>query len=74
MNQSLLMNAYDLPKWKDVINAKLKSLKKHKVFRPKVCTPECVKPIGYKWIFIHKLNEKYEIVRCKKWLIAQGFS
>lgn len=33
-----------------------------------------MKPVGYKWVFIWKWNEKNEIVRYKAQLVAQGFS
>ena len=31
-------------------------------------------PVGYKWVFVHKRNEKNEIIRYKARLVAQGFS
>jgi hypothetical protein len=31
-------------------------------------------PVGYKWIFVRKRNEKNEIIRYKARLVAQGFS
>jgi len=34
---------------------------------------EGVKPVGYKWVFARKWNEKNEIVRYKARLVAQGF-
>jgi hypothetical protein len=37
-------------------------------------TPHGVFPVGYKWVFIRKRNEKNEVVRYKARLIAQGFS
>ena len=37
-------------------------------------TPEDVQPVGYKWVFVRKRNEKNEIVRYKARLVAQGFS
>ncbi|KAM2012748.1 hypothetical protein ACFX1T_024563 [Malus domestica] len=43
------------------------------VFGPIVPTPPCVKPVGYKWIFVRKRNEKNEIVQYKARLIVQGF-
>ena len=36
--------------------------------------PNNVKPMGYKWVFVRKQNEKNEIVRYKARLVAQGFS
>jgi hypothetical protein len=42
------------PKWKEAIEAELNSLHKRKVFGPVVRTPEGVKPVGYKWVFVRK--------------------
>uniref|UniRef100_A0A2N9FK49 Reverse transcriptase Ty1/copia-type domain-containing protein n=1 Tax=Fagus sylvatica TaxID=28930 RepID=A0A2N9FK49_FAGSY len=39
-----------------------------------VQTPEGVMPVGYKWVFVRKRNEKNEIIRYKARLVAQGFS
>ena len=64
----------DWPKWKDAMKAELDSLEKREVFGPVVRTPEGVKPVGYKWVFVRKRNEKGEIVRYKARLVAQGFS
>ena len=36
--------------------------------------PEAVRPVGYKWVFVWKRNEKNEIVRYKARLVAQDFS
>ncbi|XP_075099501.1 uncharacterized protein LOC142176269 [Nicotiana tabacum] len=64
----------DWPKWKDAIQVELASLEKHEVFGPIVQTHEGVKPVGYKWVFVRKQNEKGEIIRHKARLVAQGFS
>ena len=64
----------DLPMWKEEIQAKLNSLVKREVFGPVVQKPEGVMPVGYKWVFLRKHNEKYEIMRYKAQLVAQGFS
>ena len=64
----------DWPKWKDAIQAELNYLAKREVFGSVVQTPEGVKPVGYKWIFVRKRNEKNEIMRYKARLVAQGFS
>ena len=66
-------NRNDWPKWKDAIQAELDSLEKCKVFGPLVQTPIGVKPVGYKWVFVRKRNEKNEITRYKARLVAQGF-
>ncbi|KAI3706684.1 hypothetical protein L6452_24599 [Arctium lappa] len=58
------MHRKDWPKWKDAIQAELNSLMKREVFGP----------VGHKWVFIRKRNEKNEIVRYKARLVAQGFS
>ena len=39
-----------------------------------VQTPEEVQPVGCKWVFVRKRNEKNEIMRYKARLVAQGFS
>ena len=44
----------DWPKWKDAIEEELNSLSKHEVFGPIVLTPDGVKPVGYKWVFVRK--------------------
>ena len=65
---------HDWSKWKEAIQVELDSLAKCKVFGPIVPTPNDVKPVGYKWVFIRKRNDKNEIVRYKVRLVAQGFS
>ncbi|CAM8943865.1 unnamed protein product [Rhodiola kirilowii] len=60
--------------WKKATETDLDSLNKRKVFGPIVLTPKDVKPVGYKWVFVRKRNEKNEIVRYKARLVAQGFS
>ena len=64
----------DWPKWKDAIQTELSSLEKRHVFGPIIHTPEGVKPVGYKWVFVRKRNEKNKVVRYKARLVAQGFS
>lgn len=64
----------DWPKWKDAIDTELKSFEKRKVFGPIKIIPEGIKPVGCKWVFVRKRNEKNEIVRYKARLVAQGFS
>ena len=55
----------DWPKWKEVIQAELNSLTKREVFGPVVKTPEDVKLVGYKWVFVRKRNGNNEIIRYK---------
>ena len=64
----------DWPKWKEAINAELKSLAKRKVFGHVIQAPKDVKPVGNKWVFVRKRNDKNEIVRYKARLVAQGFT
>ena len=68
------MHRNDWPKWKDAIKCELDSLEKRNVFGPVVLTPKDVNPVGYKWVFAIKRNEKNEIVRYKARLVAQGFT
>ncbi|KAL6185395.1 hypothetical protein ACLB2K_041529 [Fragaria x ananassa] len=64
----------DWPKWKDEIQYELDSPANRQVFSPVVsCLPN-VKPIGHKWVFVRKRNEKHEVMRYKAQLVAQGFS
>ncbi|BBG94674.1 transposable element gene [Prunus dulcis] len=44
------------------------------VFGHIIPTPPNVNPVGYKWVFTRKRNEKNEISRYKARLVAQGFS
>ena len=67
-------NRHDWKKWKEAIQAELNCLAKREVFGPVVPTPENVKPIGYRWVFVRKINANNEIVRYKARLVAQGFS
>ena len=39
-----------------------------------VRTLEGTKPVGYKWVFVRKRNDKNEVVRYKARLVSQGFS
>ncbi|RTK79942.1 hypothetical protein DRJ71_16805, partial [Enterococcus faecalis] len=64
----------DWPKWEEAMKAELDSLAKCEVFGPVVRTPEDVKPVGYRWVFVRKRNEKNEVVRYKARLVAQSFS
>ncbi|CAA7033812.1 unnamed protein product [Microthlaspi erraticum] len=64
----------DWEKWKMAIQAELLSLNKRSVFGPIVTTPENTKPVGHKWVFVRKRNEKNEVTRYKARLVAQGFS
>ena len=65
---------HDWSKWKEAIQVELDFLAKRKVYGPVVPTPNDVKPVGYKWVFIRKCNDKNEIARYKARLVEQGFS
>ena len=60
--------------YKGTIQVELDSFTKRKVFGPIVHTPNGVTPIGCKWVFVRKRNEKNEILRYKARLVAQDFS
>ena len=55
-------NRQDWEKWKEAIQAELNCLAKREVFGSVVPTPENVKPVGYRWVFVRKRNENNEIV------------
>ena len=65
---------HDWSKWKEAIQVELDSLAKRQVFGHVVPTPNDVKPVGYKWVFVRKRGDKNEIARYKTCLVAQGFS
>ena len=65
---------HDWSKLKEAIQVELDSLEKRKVFGHVVPTPNNVKPVGYKWVFVRKRNDKNEIARYKARLVAQDFS
>ena len=50
------------------------SLEKREIFGTIVRTPEGVKSVGHKWIFVRKRNENGKVVRYKARLVAQEFS
>ena len=66
-------NRHDWIKWKDAMHAELDSLNKQNIFGPIIPMPKTVKPVGYKWVFVRKRNEKNEIIRYKARLIASRF-
>jgi len=61
----------DWPKWQEAIQSELNSLVKREVFGPIVQTPNGVKLVDYKWIFMRKMNELNETQRYKERLVAQ---
>ena len=64
----------DWPNWKDAIEAEFNSLSKHEVFGPIVRTPDGVKLVGYKWVFVRNRDTTNKVVRYKARLVVQGFS
>ena len=68
------MQRPDWLKWKEAINMELESLRKRGVFGQIIRTPHDIKPVGYKWVFVRKINENGEVVRYKTQLVAQRFS
>ena len=64
----------DWNKWKEAIQPELASLTKRKVFSSVMPTPSKIFPVGFKWVFVRKRNEKNEVVRYKARLVAQGFT
>lgn len=50
------------------------SLEKWKVFRPIAQTPNNIKPVGHKWVFVRKRNKNNEVVMYMARLVLQGFS
>ena len=59
--------------WKDAIQTELESLQSYCVWELDEL-PEGRKPIGCKWVFKVKYDEKGRIARYKARLVAQGFS
>lgn len=54
-----------LHNWKEVKNSELAFLEKRKVFWSVDRTLDNLKPIGFKWVFVRKRNEKNEVIRYK---------
>ena len=54
-------NRNDWPNWKEAINKELNSLTQRNVFGPVVRTPKGVRPVGHKWVFVRKRNEKMKL-------------
>ena len=52
----------------------MNSLAKQEVFGPVVCTPNDIKPVGYKCVFVRKQNKQNEILIYKARLVAQSFT
>ena len=50
------------------------SLIHRKVFGSILPTPLDIKPIGYKWTFVHKHNDQGHVIRYKARLVGKGFT
>ena len=48
----------DWERWKNAMQAELHSVNKRNVFGPIVTASDSVKPVGYKWVFVRKRNNK----------------
>jgi hypothetical protein len=64
----------DWKDWQKAVTSELLSLNKRKVFGPVSLTPPHIRPVGHKWVFVRKRNERNEVVRYKARLVAQGFT
>jgi hypothetical protein len=64
------MKCSDWNKWKEAIEVELSSFKKRKVFTDVIPTSPRIFPVGFKWVFVQKKNENYEMVRYKVGLVA----
>lgn len=64
---------HDWSKWKEAMSSKLAYSEKRKVFGPVARTPNNVKLMRLKWVFVGKRNEKNKVVRYKARLVTQGF-
>ena len=56
---------HDWSKWKEAIQVELDSLTKRKLFGPIVPTPDDVKPVGYKWVFVRNVMIKTKFLDTK---------
>lgn len=60
-------------KWRDAMMAEIESIEKNKTWELTIL-PKGVKPIGVKWVFKTKLNEKGEVDKYKARLVAKGYA
>ena len=56
---------HDWSKWKEAIQVELDSLTKRKLFGPIVPTPDDVKLVGYKWVFVRNVMIKTKFLDTK---------
>ena len=64
----------DWKDWQKAVTFELLSLNKQKVFGHVSLTPDHIHPVGHKWVFVRKRNERNEVVRYKSRLVAQGYT
>jgi hypothetical protein len=57
-----------------VIKGEHDSLRKREIFSNVIPRPPKIHPVRFKWVFIQKQNEIYEVMRYKTRLVAQGFT
>jgi len=67
------LNGEEEEQWKKTIDEEMATLKKMGTWEL-ADLPEGRKPIGCKWVFVKKRDEKGKLIKYKAWLIAQGFS
>jgi transposase InsO family protein len=67
------LNGEEADQWKKAIDEELDTLKKMGTWEL-ADLPEGRKPIGCKWVFVKKRDEKGKLIKYKAWLVAQGFS
>jgi hypothetical protein len=60
-------------KWKEAMDSEIKSIEANNTWKL-VTLPHGVKPIGVKWIYKTKYNEKGKIEKYKARLVAKGYS
>ncbi|GJU04879.1 retrovirus-related pol polyprotein from transposon TNT 1-94 [Tanacetum coccineum] len=60
-------------KWRDAMKAEIDSIEKNKTWELTIL-PAGTKPIGVKWVFKTKLNEKGEVEKHKARLVAKGYA
>ncbi|GJY65031.1 retrovirus-related pol polyprotein from transposon TNT 1-94 [Tanacetum coccineum] len=59
--------------WRDAMKAEIDSIEKNKTWELTIL-PAGTKPIGVKWVFKTKLNEKGEVEKHKARLVAKGYA
>ena len=67
------LNGEEGDQWKKAIDEELATLKKMGTWEL-ADLPEGRKPIGCKWVFVKKRDEKGKLIKYKAQLVAQGFS